>query len=155
MPLHDFKCPVGHITEHYVDHGVDRVPCPKCRECTPECLANHIPGYEVLHIGFLAEKVFLRAPMTAVDYPGYCSPVDGRWVEGRVARREDLARNECIPYEPGMRQDYERRQKAENERFEASLDHTIEGEIHAMPTRKRELLEQELRSGADIEITRT
>lgn len=29
------------------------------------------------------------------DTPGYASPIDGSWVEGRAARREDLKRNGC------------------------------------------------------------
>jgi hypothetical protein len=33
------------------------------------------------------------------DLPGYESPIDGHWVEGRRARREDLKRNQCRPYE--------------------------------------------------------
>ncbi len=33
------------------------------------------------------------------DLPGYESPIDGRWVEGRKARREDLKRSGCRPYE--------------------------------------------------------
>jgi hypothetical protein len=33
------------------------------------------------------------------DLPGYESPVTGKWVEGRKARREDLLRTGCRPYE--------------------------------------------------------
>lgn len=33
------------------------------------------------------------------DYAGYESPVSGLWIEGRKARREDLRRNNCRPYE--------------------------------------------------------
>lgn len=35
------------------------------------------------------------------DIPGYRSPIDGRWIDGRVARREDLARNNCREVDPG------------------------------------------------------
>jgi hypothetical protein len=30
------------------------------------------------------------------DYEGYRSPVNGQWIEGRAARREDLKRTGCI-----------------------------------------------------------
>lgn len=33
------------------------------------------------------------------DLPGYDSPIDGRWVEGRVQRREDLRRSGSRPWE--------------------------------------------------------
>jgi hypothetical protein len=33
------------------------------------------------------------------DLPGYESPIDGHWVEGRKARREDLKRSGSRPWE--------------------------------------------------------
>ena len=41
-------------------------------------------------------------PMTFGDLPGYRSPIDGSWVEGRRARRYDLEKNNCVPYEPSL-----------------------------------------------------
>lgn len=38
----------------------------------------------------------LQTPMTYGDLPGYHSPIDGRWIEGRRARKYDLERNGCI-----------------------------------------------------------
>lgn len=38
------------------------------------------------------------------DLPGYESPIDGRWIEGRRARRDDLARNHSRPWE-GLEQE--------------------------------------------------
>lgn len=35
-------------------------------------------------------------PVVRSDIGGYRSPVDGRWVEGNVARREDLKRTGSI-----------------------------------------------------------
>ena len=39
------------------------------------------------------------APMVWNDLPGYMSPCDSGWIEGRAARREDLKRHGC--YEAG------------------------------------------------------
>ncbi len=39
------------------------------------------------------------APMVVPDLPGYESPIDGRWIEGRRARRDDLARHGQRPWE--------------------------------------------------------
>ena len=35
-------------------------------------------------------------PMTFGDLPGYSSPIDGKWVEGRRARSYDLQSNNCV-----------------------------------------------------------
>jgi len=39
-------------------------------------------------------------PMVRSDIEPYKSPIDGRVIGSRSARREDLARNNCVPYEP-------------------------------------------------------
>lgn len=39
-------------------------------------------------------------PMIQSDIQPYYSPCDGRLIGSRSARREDLARNNCVPYEP-------------------------------------------------------
>ena len=38
----------------------------------------------------------LQTPMTYGDLPGYRSPIDGKWIEGRRARQYDLQSNGCI-----------------------------------------------------------
>lgn len=38
----------------------------------------------------------LQTPMTYGDLPGYRSPINGRWIEGRRARQYDLQSNNCI-----------------------------------------------------------
>lgn len=37
-----------------------------------------------------------QAPLIHADTPGYRSPIDGRWIEGRRARRYDLESNNCV-----------------------------------------------------------
>lgn len=38
----------------------------------------------------------LQTPMSYGDLPGYRSPIDGSWVEGRRARQYDLQKNNCV-----------------------------------------------------------
>lgn len=38
----------------------------------------------------------LAAPRVFSDLPGYRSPIDGKWIEGRRARAYDLESNNCI-----------------------------------------------------------
>ena len=37
-----------------------------------------------------------QTPRVWSDIEGYQSPIDGKWVEGRRARRYDLEKNNCI-----------------------------------------------------------
>ncbi len=62
------------------------------------------------------------------DLPGYESPIDGRWIEGRKARREDLKRNRCRPYE-GREQEAKEAAKIQAER-ERKLDGLAERMAH-------------------------
>lgn len=136
MPLHDFRCPQGHQFEVFQPLTQLRAeePCPVCASS--------------------GSKIFLRPPMATPDLQGYTSPIDGRWVEGRVARREDLRRNDCVEWEPGFREECSRRRNAAEREFDRSLEHTIDAEIAAMPARKREKLEAEA-TGAEINVVRT
>ena len=38
----------------------------------------------------------LQTPMAYGDLPGYRSPIDGSWIEGRRARKYDLERSGCV-----------------------------------------------------------
>ena len=75
MPLHDFRCERGHVTEELVAQGVDEITC-----------SCYLP----------ATKVFLTAPMGFVQADVcYDSPIDGRPITNRQARIEDMKRNNC------------------------------------------------------------
>jgi len=38
----------------------------------------------------------LATPMFYGDTPGYRSPIDGRWIEGRRARKYDMEKHNCV-----------------------------------------------------------
>ncbi|MBK7804374.1 MAG: hypothetical protein IPJ55_17285 [Chloracidobacterium sp.] len=38
----------------------------------------------------------LATPMVVGDLPGYQSPIDGAWVDGRRARKYDLEKHNCV-----------------------------------------------------------
>lgn len=84
----------------------------------------------------------------------YTSPIDDRPITTEKARREDMARNNCSQYDPGIKQDYHRRMEREQNNLEKKLDETVDRMIDAMPARKRELLNSELASGADATTVR-
>lgn len=133
-PLHDFECPKGHRFEKFqtLDMLRDYAKCPHC------CLD--------------AKKVFLRAPVGFVqpDYH-YTSPVDGRPITNYHEHVEELARTNSVVYESGIKQDQERNERMREEAVERAMDETVEKEIAAMPTIKREKLAAELEGGMTAE----
>lgn len=62
------------------------------------------------------------------DLPGYESPVTGKWVEGRKARREDLLRTGSRPWEGMAEERKEASRRAA--RNEAQLDQLAEKMAH-------------------------
>ena len=62
-----------------------------------------------------------RHHMISPDLEAYESPVDGRVVDGRKQRREDLARSGCRPYEPGETRDFIERKNDEAKQIKRSM----------------------------------
>lgn len=130
MPLYDWECEAGHVSEIYVEHGVETVKCLDC--------------------GKAASKVFLRAPMAFVQPDiHYDSPIDGRPITSMSARLDDLARSGCIEYDPEMKTDQRRRIEREDAALEAAVGETVEAEMAKMPSAKRERLQAEMEAGLD------
>lgn len=136
MPIHDFRCQgCQKVEERFV--SVTNLQEPQTHAC-----------------GAAMDKVFLTPPMVTPDLPGYESPVSGEWIEGKSARRNDLARNDCVPWEPGMREENAKRREASARNEEKVIDQAFESTLAEMPVRKKETLEQEIRAGASAEIMR-
>ena len=88
-----------------------------------------------------------------VELPSYQSPITGKWIDGRAARRNDLAASGCVEYEPGMKEDQEKRHAAEDAALDNKVGEIVEQEIYAMPTEKREKLGAELENN-EVEVKR-
>jgi hypothetical protein len=54
-------------------------------------------AHALVEVGLQHKEPF--APAVFGDLPGYESPVTGKWIEGKRARREDLKRTGSRPYE--------------------------------------------------------
>lgn len=61
----------------------------------------------------------------AVAFQAYESPCDGRVIRTEADRREDMARNNCVAYEPGIKQDQERRERSEAKNTAALVDKMV------------------------------
>ena len=136
MPTYEYVCPSGHRFERVL--RVSSYKDPQLCGCGKE-----------------GEKI-ISAPMVFVSPEiRYTSPIDGKIITTRQQRLDDLARNNCIPYDPGMKQDADRRRRESEAKLEKSLDATVEKQIHTMPTRKREKLTAELQGGMTTEYSRS
>lgn len=61
-------------------------------------------------------------PMVLSDIPEYRSPIDGRPITSRSARRDDLARNNCVEYEPSLKPKHPKFEAFEERRKRAIRD---------------------------------
>lgn len=86
----------------------------------------------------------VEAPAVHADLPGYQSPIDGRWVEGRRARTEDLKRSNCRPWE-GMeterREAVKRAEEADRD-FDAKTEAAVHETFNAMSAESQRALAQ-------------
>jgi hypothetical protein len=84
-----------------------------------------------------------RAPLIMPDLPPYISPVTGLLVDGRKARRDDLARSNSRPYEgfESEKREAQRRLAYDEQRREERLDRGVEKIYHQMPVRHRRAIE--------------
>lgn len=113
MPTYDYRCGVGHTFDGFSTIAERHNP----RLCT---------------CGEPAALVILHAPSVRGDLPGYQSPIDGKWIEGRRARNEDLVRNGCRPYE-GRDSEHKEMTKRQNEN-EDKLDQLIDTAVETTLT---------------------
>ncbi|OWT62014.1 FmdB family zinc ribbon protein [Candidimonas nitroreducens] len=85
----------------------------------------------------------IEAPTVQADLPGYQSPIDGHWVEGRRQRTEDLRRNHCRPWE-GMaaeKQEAHRRAAEADKAYGAAVESAIVDTYRNMSPAKQRALE--------------
>lgn len=135
MPIYDYKC-------------------PKCSNTFSRFLS--LAQYSTPQQCFCgAEAVrMIVAPAVRGDYAGYECPVTGKWIEGRKAHKENLARHGCRVLEPGETQALTRRRKAEDEAFAEKIADSAAEIVANMPSAKREQLGREIESGLDIAVER-
>lgn len=136
MPTYQYECEKSHIFERILPIAECSVP----QQC--DCGAS-------------ASRVYLTAPKGFVQRECvYDSPIDGRPITSWAQRRNDLARSGCQEYDPGMKQDTDRRVRSQEAALDKSVDSFVDEQIAKMPVRKLEILESELKSGASADIVR-
>lgn len=137
MPTYEFACKKGHHFERIL---------PVADYRTPQSCECGSPGRRVISI----------PRMVSVQREcRYDSPVTGRPISSYKQRAEDLARHGCQPYDPGMKADADRFRERSQAAVEKSLDDSVDRAYEAMPTSKREKLDNEIKAGAGISVERS
>jgi putative FmdB family regulatory protein len=127
MPTYQYQCPDGHATLMMVPVSLYQ-PSVACETCAE-----------------VAERVFTAPILVKVAQDvHYTSPVTGEPITSHAARREDLQRHDCIPYDPEMKKDYHRRREESQVQLESAVERTICEEIAKMPTSKKAKLYSEV-----------
>lgn len=117
--------------------------CPKCGEYETIYRAIASRDDTPLHCGEKMQRI-VEAPSVQVDIGGYTSPIDGRWIEGKAARREDLKRSNCRPWE-GMEAEKKaaiERSKAADKDFEKGVEAAAYNTFNNMSAEKQRAISQ-------------
>jgi putative FmdB family regulatory protein len=143
MPVYGYKC-------NYCDSEFELINRIKDHQRVVEC---HKCGKDAAQV-ISAPMLVIPSHMSATGISSYESPIDGRLITNQRARREDLARSGCMEYEPGIRQDADRRLIDDDKKLDKAIDETFDREIEKMPTKKRERLDLEMKAGVTAETVR-
>lgn len=140
MPVYTYACSIGHRFELFmtVESHRSEIDCLYCYEGKAQTV--------------------ITAPLMVKVAADVCydSPVTGEPITSWAQRREDLARNNCRPYDPEMKTDYLRRQQESKQELDRSIDQTVEEAIAKMPTAKRAKLWSEVtEQGVDLDFQRS
>jgi len=96
----------------------------------------------------------IGAPRVQGDYATYLCPITNKPIEGRVAHRENLKRHGCRVFEAGEKEEMLANKKLREAKEERAVDETVERTIAAMPTKKKEVLFNEVQSGITATVER-
>jgi len=142
MPRYGYKCPV-------CLRSFDRILRVSEHKSEMECDCGGMARQVIT-----APTVVIPAHMRWDSQPGYESPASGQIITTNRQRINDLAATGCVEYDPGMRQDVDQRVIDDDKALDKAVDDTVDREIAAMPTKKRERLDVEMALGMNAETVR-
>jgi len=137
MPIYTYLCENGHQFDRFLKLKDYREP--QTCECGSQSKKKIMP-------------TMINCDMQPWDY--YESPVSGRPITSYKERKKDMDEHGCVDYDPGVRTGTTTHMKTEDAKLEKKMDAFVEKAIEEMPVRKKEKLESELNSGADIAYER-
>lgn len=112
MPFYDFRCIVcGETMPHYRKIADRDDPEEHC-------------GHQMTRI--------ISAPALRLEIPAYVSPASGKWINSRAQRREDLKREDCIEYEPGLKEHIAKVKIERQQEIFKGVEKTIDETVSSM-----------------------
>lgn len=136
MPVYSYKCPTCQRARDVVKKLAELDRVEFCGNC-----------------GFAMNRQ-VCAPAIRPDYAGYQCPITDKWIEGRRAHEENLARHGCRVLEPGETSEFQRRRADDDTALDRSVDETVDRFITELPSEKRDRLAGELEGGLDAAVVR-
>lgn len=137
MPIYTYRCKNGHQFDRFLKLAEYRDP--QTCDCGAESEKKIMP-------------TMINCDMQPWDR--YISPVSGKPITSYKERKKDMDAHGCVDYEPSLRKHNTNHMKTEEAKLEKKMDDYVEKSIHEMSSRKREKLESELKSGANITYER-
>ena len=137
MPIYTYTCDNGHQFDRFLKLKDYREP--QACDCGAASERKIMP-------------TMLNCDMAPWDR--YVSPVSGRPITSYRERRKDMIEHGCVDYEPSLKKHITQHMETEDTKLEKKMDDFVEKSIQEMPVRKREKLESELDSGANISYER-
>lgn len=135
MPLYDFKCERGHTFERQVK------------------LAN-FEDIQTCDCGAISIRLISK-PRFTVDQTDYACPITGKRIASKHEHEENLKQQNCRVLEPGETESATRKRAADDEVLDKKIEETVEREIEAYSSEKKEKLHNELvHGGLDVEVVR-
>ena len=121
MPLYEARCEQCQHQQDYYQIVANHDKPPACGACGGQM------------------KQIITTTFIQTDLPPYESPIDGREIRGRKARREDLKRSGSRPYEGREVEEREaaRQRQYRQEKLEKAIDEKLEHTITELDASNR------------------
>ena len=119
-------------------------------------LSAYVPEVQC-DCGMRATRI-ITAPIIVTATPLVCydSPIDGSPVTSMAARRNDLAKHDCVPYDPELKKDQVRHQQENDVALDKSVDESVERSWEKMSTTARGKVASEIiDQGTTVNVERT
>lgn len=127
-PIYVFECESGHKFDRFLK--LDEYDTPQTCECGKAAKRKIVP-------------TMIKPDMA--DWEAYQSPASGKWITSYSEREADMKATGCVDYDPGMRKVQRQKEQDEDKALDAAVDDTVERAWEAMPSDKKEKLENELK----------
>jgi len=134
MPLYKYRCPNDHEFERFLklDDWMEKQYC--------EC-------------GNKGKRIIGTPMILSKKFESYESPIDGTPITSAKMRKEEMARHDCVDYEPTMKEESTRIMKAGEAALDKEVDKTVDKFWDGLSSDKREDFAKEV-STTDINYSR-